>query len=268
MGDERELNPITAVIIVADKNKCPNGFAPITKTYDEQGDADLWKESSFSFFSRPVRYLAISREAPPNTVGVHVVTDLCVVRESDPIPLGFIAIDYTADSKEKSLRKKYLCVRTVARDAVVDAVGDIIVLSKQRKPPKNYSSAGEIDGTTICFKHIVIPSSFGVVIPRSQSSSGNIGIYPSMNNEFRNSAPSLADKVSSAASGMKALTIKSGVTRRGIEDVPFKLNPLIESAIFKNQISSLPEIKPCDRETVEREYDYQFHVERATLSTS
>lgn len=44
--------------------------------------------------------------------------------------------------EEKSLRKKYLCVRTVARDAVVDAVGEIILLSKLKKPPRNYSSAG------------------------------------------------------------------------------------------------------------------------------
>lgn len=31
-------------------------------------------------------------------VGAHVVTDLCIVKDSDPIPMGFIAIDYTADT--------------------------------------------------------------------------------------------------------------------------------------------------------------------------
>lgn len=39
-------------------------------------------------------------------VGVQVVTDLCVVKDTDPIPMGFIAIDYTADSS-KSLALRY-----------------------------------------------------------------------------------------------------------------------------------------------------------------
>lgn len=29
MGDNKETNPITSVIIVADRNKCPQGFLPV-----------------------------------------------------------------------------------------------------------------------------------------------------------------------------------------------------------------------------------------------
>uniref|UniRef100_A0A0R3S298 MABP domain-containing protein n=1 Tax=Elaeophora elaphi TaxID=1147741 RepID=A0A0R3S298_9BILA len=263
MGDENNINPITSVIIVADKNRCPRGFTPITKTFDEQNDADLWRESSFTFFSRPVRYLAISRDTPQNTVGTHVVTDLCVVKDSDPIPMGFIAIDYTADSKEKALRKKYLCVRTVARDAVVDAVGEIVLLSKMRKPPKNYSSAGEVDGVLICFKHIVIPSSFGVSIPRSRSTTSVL--YPSVGtNEFRHSNPSL-DKTKMTTITTSALTIKAGV-KRGVEDVPFRLNPQVESTLARNKLEMLPELKKCDSEQLDRDYCYYFTLERAMLA--
>ncbi|VDM36395.1 unnamed protein product [Toxocara canis] len=264
IGDEKAMNPITSVIIVADKNKCPRGFFPITKTHDDQTDADLWKESSFSFFSRPVRYLAISRETPSNAVGVQVVTDLCVVKDTDPIPMGFIAIDYTADSKEKSLRKKYLCVRTMARDAVVDAVGEIVVLNRHKKPPRNFSSAGEIDGSLICFRHIVIPSSFGISMPRSQSSSG---LYPSVG-ENRHSAPVLAGGGSQkdVTSGVNALTIKLASARFGVDDVPFKLNPIIESSISRNKMSALPALKVCDKARLESAFSYQFNLERATLS--
>uniref|UniRef100_A0A915PD48 MABP domain-containing protein n=1 Tax=Setaria digitata TaxID=48799 RepID=A0A915PD48_9BILA len=248
MGDENNVNPITSVIIVADKNRCPRGFSPITKTYDEQSDADLWRESSFTFFSRPVRYMAISRETPQNTIGTHVVTDLCVVKDSDPIPMGFIAIDYTADSKEKPLRKKYLCVRTVARDAVVDAIGEIVLLSKMRKPPKNYSSAGEVDGILICFKHIVIPSSFGIAIPRSRSTTSVL--YPSVgSNEFRHSSPTL-DREKKPSLTTNVLTIKTS-GKRGVED-----------------LEMLPELKNCDREQLDRDYCYHFTLERAMLSNS
>ncbi|CAG9538066.1 unnamed protein product [Cercopithifilaria johnstoni] len=264
MGDENNINPITSVIIVADKNRCPRGFAPIIKTFDEQSDADLWRESSFTFFNRPVRYLAISRDTPHNTVGTHVVTDLCVVKDSDPIPMGFIAIDYTADSKEKALRKKYLCVRTVARDAVVDAIGEIVLLSKMRRPLKNYSSAGEVDGILICFKHIVIPSSFGVTLPRSRSTTSVL--YPSIGtSEFRHSNPTL-DKAKTGIAG-NALTIKSSV-KRGVEDVPFKLNPKVESSLARNKLDTLPELKKCDSEQLDRDYSYYFTLERAMLSNS
>ncbi|KHN87466.1 Multivesicular body subunit 12B [Toxocara canis] len=297
IGDEKAMNPITSVIIVADKNKCPRGFFPITKTHDDQTDADLWKESSFSFFSRPVRYLAISRETPSNAVGVQVVTDLCVVKDTDPIPMGFIAIDYTADSKEKSLRKKYLCVRTMARDAVVDAVGEIVVLNRHKKPPRNFSSAG------------------------------SSGLYPSVG-ENRHSAPVLAGGGSQkdVTSGVNALTIKLASARFGVDDVPFKLNPIIESSISRNKktanlaanscaavliapsgsavfllaipdngseqldgslgktsvldracdsydtyfmsvtMSALPALKVCDKARLESAFSYQFNLERATLS--
>uniref|UniRef100_A0A915BG89 Multivesicular body subunit 12A n=1 Tax=Parascaris univalens TaxID=6257 RepID=A0A915BG89_PARUN len=261
MGDQKALNPITAVVIVADKNKCPRGFFPITKTHDDQTDADLWKESSFSFFSRPVRYLAISREAPSNMVGVQVVTDLCVVKDTDPIPMGFIAIDYTADSKEKSLRKKYLCVRSMSRDAVVDAIGEIVVLNRHKKPPRNFSSAGEIDGSLICFRHVVIPPSFGISLPRSQSSGG---LYPSVG-EDRHSAPVLAGG-GQQLGGVNALTIKLASTRIGVEDVPFKLNPVIESSLARNKLTALPTIKIYDQAKLDSEFGYQFTLERATLS--
>ncbi|VDO27516.1 unnamed protein product, partial [Brugia timori] len=66
MGDENNVNPITSIIIVADKNRCPRGFSP---------------NFILCFY-----------------ISTHVVTDLCVVKDSDPIPMGFIAIDYTADS--------------------------------------------------------------------------------------------------------------------------------------------------------------------------
>ncbi|EJW82432.1 hypothetical protein WUBG_06658 [Wuchereria bancrofti] len=266
MGDGSSVNPITSIIIVADKNRCPRGFSPITKTFDEQNDADLWRESSFNFFSRPVRYLAITRGTPQNTISTHVVTDLCVVKDSDPIPMGFIAIDYTADSKEKALRKKYLCVRTVARDAVVDAIGEIVLLSKLRKPPKNYSSAGEIDGVLVCFKHIVIPSSFGVTIPRSRSTTSVL--YPSIEtNESRHSTPALDRTKTTSITAKNSLTIKAGM-KRGVEDVPFKLNPQVESILAKNKLEVLPELKKCDSEQLDRDYCYYFTLERAMLSNS
>ncbi|VDO92117.1 unnamed protein product [Heligmosomoides polygyrus] len=136
--------PITALCIVSDKNKCPKGFTPITRCHDDGTDADLWRESAFSLWSRPVRYLAISREVPEAAIRgtVSVVTDITVVKDTDPIPHGFVAIDYCADSREKSLRKRFICLKTEPRDSVVDAIGEVIILNKQKKTPKDFTLAG------------------------------------------------------------------------------------------------------------------------------
>ncbi|VDL62662.1 unnamed protein product [Nippostrongylus brasiliensis] len=156
--------PITALCVVSDKNKCPKGFTPIVRCHDDGSDADLWRESAFSLWSRPVRYLAISREIPEATIRgtVSVVTDITVVKDTDPIPHAFIAIDYCADSREKSLRKRFICVKTEPRDSVVDAVGEVIILNRQKKVPRDFTLAGEVDGAAICFRVVVVPPTFGL----------------------------------------------------------------------------------------------------------
>lgn len=64
----------------------------------------------------PFRYLAVSREEPKAALpgGVTVVTDLTIVNEKDPIPHGFVAIDYTVDTREKALRLVVLLLRSTA----------------------------------------------------------------------------------------------------------------------------------------------------------
>lgn len=50
----------------------------------------------------------------------------------------------------------------------MDAITDIIVLSKQKRPPKGYTSAGDIDGLMICYKQTPIAETYGR-LPHSQS---------------------------------------------------------------------------------------------------
>uniref|UniRef100_A0A0N5ALZ3 Multivesicular body subunit 12A n=1 Tax=Syphacia muris TaxID=451379 RepID=A0A0N5ALZ3_9BILA len=251
-------------------------FIKITRAYDDQSDADLWKEGGLTaFWSRPVRYIAVSRDTPANSVGAHVVIDLCITKESDPVPRGFTAIDYTADSREKSLRKRCLCVRTVPRDTVVDAVGEIIVLNKMKRPPNNFSSAGEVDGALICFRHVVVPPSFGVLIPdpkpllamHSMDFSKTIfrsnSIYPSIDSKgTQNTDKRQCENDMKGTLGVNALTIRAGDIRKNIKDVPFKLHPLIENGLVTDGVHSLPEIMDYSREKLDTLYNYEFTLER------
>lgn len=57
LPDER---PITAISVVENSSKCPAGFFPILKTYDEDCDADLWRQPVI-FGKKSCRYLCLSK---------------------------------------------------------------------------------------------------------------------------------------------------------------------------------------------------------------
>ncbi|KJH41599.1 hypothetical protein DICVIV_12424 [Dictyocaulus viviparus] len=267
--------PITALCIVADKNKCPKGFTPITRCHDDGTDADLWRESAFSLWSRPVRYLAVSHEIPEATIRgtISVVSDITVVKDTDPIPHGFVAIDYCADSREKSLRKRFICVKTEPRDSVVDAVGEVIILNKQKKPPRDFTLAGEVDGAAICFRVVVVPVTFGLKHSSSDrtlsTSSGKlapppIGLYPQLGQS--GSTPANLDKQRDA----NVFTIRnpSVAKLRGEDDVPFKLNPQLASRLRApvENCAIDPTVAFDIRRLDSDEFNYSFSIERATLA--
>ncbi|KAF8387502.1 mvb-12 [Pristionchus pacificus] len=271
-----EVLPITAICIVADRNKAPIGFTPILKTHDESVDADLWRESAFSIWSRPVRYIAVSREiktAIPSSRSV--ITDLTVTKESEPVPHGYIAIDYTADSKEKALRKRFLCVKTEPLESCVDAVTDVIVLSKTKKPPRDHSLAGEVDGILICFKTGVIPPHYGMKQSHSDTNIGfNLGgpsrlgpssAYPQLDMPHP-SSHSTSDLNHVRNDAHNAFTIKGAVPSRinPIEGVNFIVNPRIVNTQKKS--SSLPPIPSYDT-YFQDEFNYGFQLENATISS-
>lgn len=260
----REMNesdnlPIISLVVVADKNKCPPGFHTIVKAHDDGSDADLWRDYGLgAFFNRVVRYLAFSRELPAtNLASLEVLTDLAIVSDKAAVPTSFMSIDFTADTKERALRKKYLCARFSPRNTAVDAISDIIV-AKTKRPPMGYTLAGDIDGMYIASKASVIPENYG----RSSSSQPNMNLpkslypgVPAMSN-FPNIPASYRHSQSD-------FSISNGGKRQsGIDRIPFKLNPIVESSLAASKGDSqpyLPDLKSLDT------YQYNFNLERTIL---
>lgn len=60
------------------------------------------------------------------------------------------------------MKKKYICVRFTPRNDAIDAVSDIIVLNRNKRPPRGYTVAGEVDGALIAFHVAPIASTYGV----------------------------------------------------------------------------------------------------------
>uniref|UniRef100_A0A1I8A9W0 MABP domain-containing protein n=1 Tax=Steinernema glaseri TaxID=37863 RepID=A0A1I8A9W0_9BILA len=273
MGEEVEQTPIVALCLVADRNKTPFGFSAITRAFDDHSDADLWKESMWSVFTRPVRYIAVSRQIPKGSTAnsIEVLIDIAVVSDKDPVPPGFTALDFTADSREKGLKKKYLCIKTAARSGVVDAIGDVIILAKQKRPPMGYTIAGDIDGMIICYKHVVIPQSWGAA-PLTHSTSNPATLYPGLNGAAVNESagPDMrhsTSDISQVQTQLDSFTIRQKPGEQGvgrsIDGVPFTLSASVKGCLAFQQGQRLPALE--EPNVSAPQFVYNFAVERANI---
>lgn len=152
--------PITAISVVEDLDKCPPNFTVVSRTYDQDTDADLWRESGL-FIKKKGRYICFSKtEGQPNCV----VEDIMVINERDTPPEGYSMISYTVDSRQKAWRKKQVCYKIRNKDLCTKAVTDIIICSRttpnhkvySKLAPVGFSAAGTINGVHVCYKTVDI----------------------------------------------------------------------------------------------------------------
>ncbi|EZA58645.1 multivesicular body subunit 12B isoform X1 [Ooceraea biroi] len=149
--------PITAISVVEDIDKCPPNFTVVSRTYDQDTDADLWRESGL-FIKKKGRYICFSKtEGQPDCV----VEDIVVINERDAPPNGYSMIAYTVDSRQKAWRKKQVCYKIRNKDSCAKAVTDIIICSRiihkdSKLAPIGFSAAGIINGVRVCYKTIDI----------------------------------------------------------------------------------------------------------------
>ncbi|CAD5216790.1 unnamed protein product [Bursaphelenchus xylophilus] len=243
--------PIVSLCLIADKSRCPANFTAITKCSDDGSEADLWRDSfGFGIFNRVTRYMAISRIAPENTPH-EVITDMAIITEKEAVPTNFVCIDYTADTKERALKKKFICVRFTPRSDALDALTDVIVQSKNRKPPKGYTSAGEVDGALICFRVQTIPESYGV----KQRQPLQPSLYPSLD------PTPLPAGTSNPLPNLGVCTIRAGQHPiKGLEGIEFKLNPRLVSTNASGAKEPDPELPDSYN------FTYNFNLERSCLA--
>lgn len=141
--------PITSLQIVEDFDKCPKNFTSIHRTYDQDSDADLWRENSIIFGRQTTRYLCLSKtEGLPE----YVVETLRVISEKELPPKEFSLLSRTADTEQKAWRKRQIAYKLSKRSSVTHAVTDIILCSKLKTAPEGFKLAGDINGILVCYK--------------------------------------------------------------------------------------------------------------------
>uniref|UniRef100_S4RGY6 Multivesicular body subunit 12B n=1 Tax=Petromyzon marinus TaxID=7757 RepID=S4RGY6_PETMA len=160
---EMSQAPITGIGMVASRGSAPQGYEVILNS-DDNVEADLWKDKMFK--SKTKRYLCVTRKSTfqrNNGHGDNVVVDMKLVGEKETLPVGFMAVQDTLDTRhraeEPALQKKRLCVKLIPRDSTEVAVCDVKVNGRARQPPPHYTFIGELNSMGLWFKLGRVPKS-------------------------------------------------------------------------------------------------------------
>ncbi|GAB0097476.1 Multivesicular body subunit 12A [Sergentomyia squamirostris] len=264
--------PITNLILVENCEKCPKNFTPIHLTYDQDSDADLWRESSL-FGKHPGRYLCISKA--DDTTRDLVIETISVIGANEAAPAGFSTIKQTTDNVQKAWRKRQLVFKYADRKNAQKAVTDIIICSKSKKAPSGFLIAGEINGLTLCYK--LGPASRPLPKLPSLSDADKIenknSIFPSLDtlsisNIYENTtnSPQLPSRPAPKPPTTPQSPTSSfygtlgGATYAELEGVPFLLNPNLRR---QSEINV-----PPYKSTISANIEYDFTLERQILCTT
>uniref|UniRef100_A0A5S6R5M3 MABP domain-containing protein n=1 Tax=Trichuris muris TaxID=70415 RepID=A0A5S6R5M3_TRIMR len=280
INDDVDKRPpaLTDIIIVSDKANVPNHFHPILKARDDPTyDVDLWKEGFFAIL-RPCRYLCISRwpgAAPePGTI----VADICLINDKDKVPEDYKPIEWTYDTREKALRRKQICVKRLIKKRAIDAVCDIAIFAKQKKPPGTFFYAGDIDGLLLCFRYVPVFTRYEYVGSRLVQISQE---YESDDSDdgcerllrFRPGLPPLpippidpnAKHANHKCPSRRINGAQPQDHHRAIDDVPFELSPKLAAYAEKaSNMGALP-VLPASLTLLANTFKYSFNLEESSL---
>ncbi|XP_022220032.2 multivesicular body subunit 12A [Drosophila obscura] len=284
--------PITSLHIVEDFERCPKNFSAINRTYDQDADADLWRD--YSIFARQnTRYLCLSKsEGLPD----YVVETLQVIADKTTPPKEFSLLSRTADSDQKAWRKRQIAYKLSKRGTVTQAVTDIILCSKLKVAPDGFKLAGDINGVLICYKTGTIPVRLPPPVPPVAGSSGAFEVEQALNRlnlqgqrhsrgplpqpptehhdyeeiqaNYQISSPQRPAPPRpagpSAVGGGRATYGGTGTlgTYTELEGVPFVMDVRLQRSQPGTDLPILPELT-----TLLRSLDYDFQLERQVLCT-
>ncbi|XP_048481758.1 uncharacterized protein LOC105398629 isoform X2 [Plutella xylostella] len=231
LPDER---PLLSIQIVESVAKCPAGYFPVNRTYDEDSDAGLLKQNGL-FGKKPSHYICLSKsEGVPG----YVMDGLVVVGEREAAPPGYSVCGRAG--------KRRICTR-VSRLAAAPAappVTDVIVCSKMRQAPQGFILAGEINGKVVCYK----------------VSGGSAEVSPThTQNDYENVCNNITPEANRSSISALYREFKQCWHRndrlRAVPDRPPKLSPLINDLNNLNLKQSAPAYPNIDEFTTSHDYE-------------
>ncbi|PSN41603.1 hypothetical protein C0J52_17606 [Blattella germanica] len=234
--------PITSINIIEDPDKCPRGFIVVSRTHDQDSDADLWREASF-FGKKWTRYICLSK-----TEGItdYIVDRIAIISEKDMPPDGYAVVARTADSEQKAWRKRQLCYRLVRRSQATGAVTDIIIMSRTKRAPAGFIFAGLSPAPTY-LPHSQSPQpKVASIVPKAPTDGISGEDSPHEYEQLISLRPSRPAPKPPGGSSTSYATIAA------------------YSGMFSSIIHQYPVVKSKTKYQLDKEYDYDFRIERET----
>ncbi|XP_048841128.1 multivesicular body subunit 12B-like isoform X3 [Brienomyrus brachyistius] len=224
---EVSVNPITGVGVVASRKRAPFGYC--------------------------VSHLG------------NVLVDMRLIDAKDTLPVGFIAIQETADTQERTFRKRRLCVKFIPRDSTEMAICDVQVLGKSRVPPPQYTFVGELNSIRIWYGLGKVPKTHETKHDHPGGAWREMQA-PGPSRHSLTTPPACFGGKTEASPPTQKHCISLYATS-AMDGVPFLISDkymhvaastLQPADILGTAIKSLAEI--------EQEYEYSFHTEDVTLA--
>ncbi|XP_030377952.1 multivesicular body subunit 12A [Scaptodrosophila lebanonensis] len=283
--------PITSLQIVEDFERCPKNFNAIHRTYDQDADADLWRDYTLLFGRQTTRYLCLSKsEGLPE----YVVETLKVVAEKIQPPKEFSLLSRTADTEQKAWRKRQIAYKLSKRGTVTHAVTDIIVCSKLKTAPNGFKLAGDINGVLICYKTGAIPVRQPPPVPlwaplpsqktvcEAEQALNRLNLhgqrasrgplpqpptsehhdYEEIQANYQINSPQRPAPPRPSTIGRGGYGVGTLGTYTELEGVPFAINGMLQRNQQVTELPTLPELS-----TLLKTLDYDFQLERQILCT-
>uniref|UniRef100_A0A7N4PTL1 Multivesicular body subunit 12A n=1 Tax=Sarcophilus harrisii TaxID=9305 RepID=A0A7N4PTL1_SARHA len=232
----------------------PRGYSAITSTV-EGTPANFGK----GFAQKSGYFLCLSP-----TLQENVVTDIQILNEKTPLPMGFTYISEFLDAKASVSKKKRVCMKLVPLGVADTAVFDVRLSGKSKVVP-GYIRVGEIGGFAVWCKKGKVSKPKPLPKPRSISL------------EMRG----LSLDKSSDSQGSSTLSSRQGTIRRSdsiyeasslygisaMDGVPFTLHPKFEGRDNgPTGFSSFADLTIKSLADIEEEYNYGFVVERTAAA--
>lgn len=262
---EMSQAPITGIGMVASRGSAPQGYEVILNS-DDNVEADLWKDKMFK--SKTKRYLCVTRKGH----GDNVVVDMKLVGEKETLPVGFMAVQDTLDTKEPALQKKRLCVKLIPRDSTEVAVCDVKVNGRARQPPPHYTFIGELNSMGLWFKLGRVPKSpfrmvRGPSAPQlpTPAPSPRPKMPPRQDSAPLPALPSRFDARLDTSYQSQAIYTSA---MSAMEGVPFVLHERYATDSNNLRQYEIPHIQLKSFKEIESEYDYDFLTERSAAAAA
>ncbi|KAM5145280.1 multivesicular body subunit 12A [Mantella aurantiaca] len=253
--------PLTGLGWTSGQSLCPKGHNIIVAT-EEGASANFLK----GFNQKSALYLTFCTESPSENIE-QVITDVMLLGEKSPLPVGYAFIGEYIDPKITVPKKKRLCMKLVPIHTAEFAVTDFKLTVKNKQPSGQYIRIGDMSGLALWCRKVPVTAPKPTPTPKPRNITTDMrglsldNIRPAQ--PISNEAP--VPKLSRGQSMSEHAIYESNVYGiSAIDGIPFTIHPMFESRIAEPSIIS-PGFNSLRIKTladIENEYNYGFVVER------